>query len=269
MTDYAVGDIQGCLTPLLKLLAKVDFSPSRDCLWVAGDLVNRGPDSLDTLRFLQRLDGSTNIVLGNHDLHLLAIANTERQPNRHDTLDAVLQAQDWPTLEQWLRHQPLLHFDRQKNIAMAHAGIPPVWDIEQALTRADEVHQRLIGNSYSDFFQNMYGNAPSLWQPDITGNDRLRLITNYFTRMRFCDNHSQLDLVDKSHKVSQRCGYKPWFEYHQLQQKNAPEIIFGHWAALEGETNNPRYHALDTGCVWGGKLTIMQLNNRQKTTQKL
>ncbi|ROS01550.1 bis(5'nucleosyl)-tetraphosphatase ApaH [Sinobacterium caligoides] len=266
MSHYAVGDIQGCFSALQRLLDKVGFSASRDTLWVAGDLVNRGPESLETLRFIHSLGSSSRCVLGNHDLHLLAIAHSDRLPSEYDTLDDVLNARDWPTLERWLRQQPLMQHHSEYNIVMVHAGIAPQWHTQQALQLADEVHTTLSKGDYRSYFAAMYGNQPACWDDALCGQDRLRTITNYFTRMRFCNNNGKLDLEDKGHKTSQRPGYQPWFEFHQQMQPNSPEIVFGHWAALEGESNNSHYHALDTGYVWGGRLTLMELETKKRVS---
>ncbi|CAH0991482.1 Bis(5'-nucleosyl)-tetraphosphatase, symmetrical [Sinobacterium norvegicum] len=268
MTAYAVGDIQGCFQSLQALLAEADFSPSRDSLWVAGDLVNRGPESLQTLRFLHALGDAAIIVLGNHDLHLLALANSTRSAGKSDTLDQVLAAPDWPQLEHWLRQQPLLHVDHNLNIALVHAGIAPQWPIEQALALAGEVEAAIQGDDYRDYFAAMYGNQPDCWSEQLIDIERLRCITNYLTRMRFCNQAGQLDLQDKSHRHSTRPGFKAWFDYHAQQQPDGPEIIFGHWAALNGETNQKRYFGIDTGCVWGGDLTLMNIKNKNKISVK-
>jgi bis(5'-nucleosyl)-tetraphosphatase (symmetrical) len=268
MSTYAVGDIQGCFQSLQALLAEADFSPSRDCLWVAGDLVNRGPESLSTLRYLHALGDSAVIVLGNHDLHLLALANTARTANQSDTLEQVLTAPDWPELELWLRQRPLMHFDSGHNVALVHAGIAPQWDTAAALRLAGEVEAAIQGNNYRDYFAAMYGNHPPCWSEQLEGIDRLRCITNYFTRMRFCNQQGTLDLDDKSHRHSSRPGFKPWFEHHAEQQPHGPEIIFGHWAALNGKTNHARYFGIDTGCVWDGELTLIDIKNKNKISIK-
>ncbi|GAA5317084.1 MAG: symmetrical bis(5'-nucleosyl)-tetraphosphatase [Candidatus Pelagadaptatus aseana] len=260
MATYAVGDIQGCLTPLQCLLEKVAFNPEKDRLWVAGDLVNRGPDSLGTLRYLYNMRACLTVVLGNHDLHLLAVAHHQRALNRQDTLDEILDAPDGKELLEWLRQQPLVHHDSELGFTMVHAGIPPQWDIRKALKRSRRVEKYLQGPKFKRFLREMYGNHPSKWRSTLHGMKRLRVITNYFTRMRLCTADGRLDLSHKGSPKNAPKGYAPWFE-HKKRKTRKDKIIFGHWAALEGQTGTKNIYALDTGCVWGGKLTMMRLED--------
>lgn len=263
MATYAVGDVQGCLAPLERLLDRVDFDPAKDCLWVAGDLINRGPDSLSSLRFIKQLGDSAQVVLGNHDLHLLAVAHGERTLNRKDTLTAILQAPDKNDLLNWLRRQPLLRHNAELGYVMTHAGIPPIWDLAEAKARAAEVEAVLQSDHYADFFAHMYGNNPDTWSDDLEGWDRLRVITNYFTRMRFCSAEGRLNLEEKQGLDAAPEGFAPWFS-HPHHRCGQHKILFGHWAALEGKTGNPNAIALDTGCVWGKSLTMIRLEDGVK-----
>jgi bis(5'-nucleosyl)-tetraphosphatase (symmetrical) len=263
MATYVIGDLQGCLTPLIQLLEQINYHPEQDKLWFAGDLINRGEESLETLRFIKSLGNNATIVLGNHDLHLLAVSHGHGKLKRGDTLAEILTAGDRDDLMDWLRHQPLFHYDKQLNTVMTHAGIPPCWDLKQAQALAQEVEDKLKSDSVDEFFATMYGNKPNKWSDDLTGLDRLRAITNYLTRMRFCDENSKLDLESKEGINTATKGYAPWFNYPTKVPEDC-HIVFGHWAALEGKTQKERIHALDTGCVWGGSLTALRLEDRQR-----
>lgn len=263
MSTYAIGDIQGCYRPFRCLLDKIEFDPARDTLWIAGDLVNRGPDSLAVMRYLFNIRDSVVCVLGNHDLHLLSVATVGARAGKQDTLEALLAAPDRDILLHWLRHQKIMHHDPASGFTMVHAGIPPQWDIPQALTQARLLEEALRADNYRDYLQQMYGNEPACWHPSLTGADALRVITNYFTRMRFCRADGTLDLITKESAGAAPAGFLPWFAHPH--RKTAGElIIFGHWAALEGKVDEPGIHALDTGCVWGGHLTAMRLEDRQR-----
>jgi bis(5'-nucleosyl)-tetraphosphatase (symmetrical) len=263
MATYVIGDLQGCLTPLVQLLEQINYHPEQDKLWFAGDLINRGEESLETLRFIKSLGNNATVVLGNHDLHLLAVSHGYGKLKRGDTLAEILTAGDRDDLMDWLRHQPLFHYDEQLNTAMTHAGIPPCWDLQKAQTLAKEVEDKLKSDSVDEFFATMYGNKPNTWSDDLTGLDRLRAITNYLTRMRFCDENSKLDLESKEGINTATKGYAPWFNYPTKVPEDC-HIVFGHWAALEGKTQKERIHALDTGCVWGGSLTALRLEDQQR-----
>ncbi|NLQ17606.1 symmetrical bis(5'-nucleosyl)-tetraphosphatase [Marinomonas sp. M1K-6] len=263
MATYAIGDLQGCLSPLVQLLEQIQYHPEHDTLWFAGDLINRGTESLETLRFIKSLGDRVKIVLGNHDLHLLAVSHGFGKLKRGDTLAEILTARDRDELMDWLRKQPLYHYDESLNTVMTHAGIPPCWDLHKTQTLANEVENILQSDRVDDFFATMYGNTPDKWSDELTGLDRLRTITNYLTRMRFCDENSRLDLESKEGVNTAIKGYAPWFNYPTKVPHDC-HIVFGHWAALEGKTQQARIHALDTGCVWGGSLTALRLEDKQR-----
>ena len=259
MTDYAVGDIQGCLDPLLQLLEAVAFDPKKDRLIAVGDLVNRGPKSLETLRFCYSLGDSFKTVLGNHDLHLLAIARGTRAPNSKDSFSNILDAPDREVLLHWLQQQPLLLQIGQYHFV--HAGIPPIWDLATAHRLAGEVSKVLRSDCAAEYFEHMYGNQPAVWSDQLQGPERWRLITNYLTRMRFCSAAGELELETKA-AVTMEPPFKPWF-LHPQKYSSEDKIVFGHWAALEGRHCADNIFALDTGCVWGGPLRLMDLDNQQ------
>ena len=268
MTDYVVGDLQGCLDPLLKLLDRVQFDPTADRLIATGDLINRGPQSLETLRFCMSLGSAFKTVLGNHDLHLLAIAHGIRKPTPKDTLDEILGASDRDELINWLQQQPLLLSIDQYTIV--HAGIPPNWTVSAARTLAAEVEQVLKSDQALNYFQGMYGDQPDSWSEDLSGPARWRLITNYLTRMRYCTASGQLELEAKSAPGQQTdaltAKFAPWFSFPN--RKTAEDkIIFGHWAALEGKHLGDNLFPLDTGYVWGGAMRLMDLSTCDYTEQ--
>ena len=264
MALYAVGDLQGCLEPLQCLLQKVNFNPQIDRLWLVGDLVNRGPQSLETLRFLYGMRQAVTCVLGNHDLHLLAAAHNVERLKKHDTLQEILDAPDRADLLEWLRQQKLMHYDEQRDIALVHAGIAPQWTLKKALKRAAEVEEVLRDDARLPLFlDGMYGNEPACWDGDLHGVTRLRVITNYFTRMRFCTEDGTLDLKSKEGVDTAPPGYAPWFSWPSRKTRGQ-KIIFGHWAALEGQCDEPGLHALDSGCVWGGQMTLMDVDSGQR-----
>ena len=253
MATYAIGDIQGCYDELQDLLKVIKFSTS-DQLWFAGDLVNRGPKSLETLRFIKDLGPQAIVVLGNHDLHLLAIYFAGAKHKRSDTLLDTLNSKDCESLMHWLKGQPLAYYDSSLHAFMSHAGLPANWNIPSALSRAREVSDYLHSDQHLNYFKKMYGNQPDLWQENLSGMDRLRCTTNYLTRMRFCTDNHQLELNFKGEIGSQPKEFHPWFDLHN-ESNNEDLILFGHWAALMGETSREHIIALDTGCVWGEKLT--------------
>lgn len=261
MTDYAIGDIQGCYERLRDVLAKADFSPSRDRLWVAGDLINRGPSSLESLRYIQGLGSSAVVVLGNHDLHLLAVALGGHALKSKDTLSDILEAPDHQHLLNWLRQQNLLVHDPDRNFVMVHAGLPHIWTVQQAVGYAREVEAAISGLDAAGYFAGMYGNRPARWTDSLQGFERLRAITNYLTRMRFIAGDGTLEFNAKESVEEAPDGFAPWFRF---QRPDDVRVIFGHWAALEGETESERFIGLDTGCVWGGKLTMMNLDSGEK-----
>ena len=256
MTVYVVGDLQGCLQPLKCLLNDVGFNPAHDVLWCTGDLINRGPESLATLRFIYSLGDACVTVLGNHDLHLLAVANGLAESKRGDTLDEIINAADAKELLEWLRHRQLIH--HQYGYTLAHAGIAPQWSLEEAIQYAGEVETALRSDNYVEFLANMYGNKPKKWKPELEGFDRLRVIVNYFTRMRFCTAKGKLELSNKQGPLNAEAGTMPWFHVPGRKMVHQ-KILFGHWAALQGHTSRLNVYPLDTGCVWGEKMTLMRL----------
>jgi len=264
MATYAVGDLQGCLEPLKCLLEQVKFDPAQDKLWLVGDLVNRGPASLETLRFLYGMRDALVCVLGNHDLHLIAVTYNAERLKKNDTLREIVEAPDCAQLIEWLRQMPLVHHDAQRDITLVHAGIPPQWDIDKALQRAAEVEAALRDDAQLPMFlDGMYGNEPAKWDKKLSGIARLRVITNYFTRMRFCTPEGKLDLKSKEGLDTAPPGYAPWFSYAERKAAGR-KIIFGHWAALEGQCDVPGLFALDTGCVWGGSMTLMNIDTFER-----
>lgn len=263
MSDYAIGDLQGCYDPLMRLLNHIHFDEKTDRLWFVGDLVNRGPQSLAVLRFIYSLPHTPKISLGNHDLHLLgSLFGGRPWKGRDDTIQEIVHAEDGEALGHWLRAQPVIHYDATFNVVMSHAGIAPIWDLNEALLFGHELQVVLSGEHYAAFLSQMYGNKPSLWSDELQGMARLRMITNYFTRMRFCDAEGRLDLSCKGKVENAPSGLYPWYEVPKRKEIQA-DIIFGHWAALEGVCPHPHIYALDTGCLWGGPLTALRLQDRQ------
>lgn len=264
MADYAIGDVQGCYEPLMRLLEKIQFNESQDRLWFVGDLVNRGPNSLAVLRFIKSLKIAPRISLGNHDLHLLASLFADRPWRGHDdTIQEIIHAEDGEELGHWLRTQNIIYYDAELNYLLCHAGIAPIWDLNQALSFGKELEQALSGDGYIEFLKQMYGNEPVIWSPIVQGIDRLRLITNYFTRMRFCDGEGHLNLSYKGSIAKAPSDLFPWFAVPKRKEISA-DILFGHWAALKAQCTHPRIHALDTGCIWGGPLTALRLQDKQR-----
>lgn len=266
MTTYAIGDLQGCHEEFVALLERLDFDPRRDRLWLAGDLVNRGPGSLPCLREAMALGEAASVVLGNHDLHLLAVARGGARENRKDTLASILAAPDRERLLDWLQTRPLLvrrTSPTQGEIVMTHAGLLPQWSVDKAAGLAAEAEARLAGEGAGAFLEAMYGNEPACWRDDLDGIDRLRMIVNAFTRMRFLDAQGCLDFAAKEGLDSAPSGFAPWFQY---PRDDDPWLLFGHWAALEGETpaSRVRAEALDTGCVWGRRLTALALESGRR-----
>lgn len=263
MATYAIGDLQGCYDELMDLLNKIQFSPSTDRLWFVGDIINRGPKSLACLRFIHELGDGAITVLGNHDLHLLAVVFGQIPHKSYDTFDDILSAPDCFDLCHWLRARPLLHHDARLGFTMAHAGIFPEWTLSQAQCYANEVEQVLQSEQYQDFLTHMYGDYPDHWQDSLKGYERRRFITNCFTRMRLCGPGDKLNLRKKG-PPSEGTGYIPWFRVPNRVNKEL-KIVFGHWAALECHVyGEPNIYALDSGCVWGLKLTAMRLEDEKR-----
>ena len=264
MVDYVIGDVQGCFDPLLRLLDHLHFDEQTDRLWFVGDLVNRGPQSLEVLRFIKNLPLAPRITLGNHDLHLLAkLFGGQTLHNDDDTLHEVLVAPDAEELGDWLRKQSILYHDPVLNVVMCHAGIAPVWDLLLAKALALELEHALSGVHYRDYLTHMYGNEPDHWSTELSGMSRLRVICNYFTRMRFCDDRGHLVLTYKGTIENAPANLYPWYMVPSRYDILA-DIVFGHWAALQGKCPHPRIHALDTGCLWGGQLTALRLQDKQR-----
>ena len=261
MATYIIGDVQGCFDALQDLVKKIDFAPNRDRLWFVGDLVNRGSQSLETLRWVRSLGSSAVCVLGNHDLYCLRVATEPAAlRKRQDTLQALLDAPDCPALMTWLRHRPLLHVEQ--GVVLVHAGLLPAWTVHQAQQLAAEVETLLRSNQYAPFLQNLWGNSPSAWNAQLTGQDRMRLIVNALTRMRFCHPDGSLDFEAKGPPdKAASTQHIPWFDV-QPRQNLSHTIFFGHWSAL-GYQSRANTVSLDTGCIWGGMLTAMRLEDRK------
>jgi len=267
MSTYLIGDVHGCLVELKALLAQVNFDPLQDCLWLTGDLVARGPDSLDVLRFVKGLGDSVRIVLGNHDLHLLAVFAGISFNKPKDKISPLLAAEDADELINWLRRQPVLQVDEELKIVMAHAGISPQWDIDTAKLCAREVEAVLSSDSYPLFLDAMYGDMPNNWSPELSGLPRLRFSTNVLTRMRYCFPNGQLDMICKDSPENAPRPLKPWFDLPSQIVNAGYSIIFGHWASLEGKGTPEAIYGLDTGCCWGGDLTMLRWEDKARFTQ--
>ncbi len=259
MPTYAIGDIQGCQDSLLKLLELIHFDAATDRLWFVGDLVNRGPDSLGVLRFIRDLGDAAICVLGNHDLHLLALAEGYGRAHKGDTLDTVLAAPDRDALLAWLRCRKLAW--RDGDWLMVHAGVLPGWSVGDVMACAAEAEAALQGPRYRDFFAQMYGNAPVAWDDGLAGVERLRVIVNAFTRLRYCSIDGEMEFHHKGAPGTQPAGWLPWFEVPGRKSADAT-LIIGHWSTL-GLVNRPGLIALDTGCLWGGRMTAVRLEDRQ------
>jgi bis(5'-nucleosyl)-tetraphosphatase (symmetrical) len=260
MAVWAIGDVQGCLQPLERLLKLIRFDAAHDTLWFTGDLVNRGPDSLAVLRFVRALGDRAVTVLGNHDLHLLAI-DAGRPARRRDTVDDVLRAPDRRALIDWLRQLPLLHHDAALGYTLVHAGLWPGWTPEDARRLAAEAGAVLRGASLNDFVAHMYGDLPDRWNESLRGHDRVRVIINAFTRIRYCDLDGGMDLHQKGAPGSQPPDLLPWFAVPTRRHQDL-RIIFGHWSTL-GRYQDHGVIGLDSGCVWGGELTAVRLDTRE------
>ena len=260
---YVIGDIQGCYDGLRRVLNKVEFDETNDKLFAVGDLVARGEDSLSTLRFLKSLGSQFSSVLGNHDLHLLAVVNGIRKAKKSDKLDPLLNASDLNELVDWLRQFPLA-MNLDENSVMVHAGLYPKWSIDECVSLSDEISNILKSDDYASFLSKMYGNTPDKWSDKLEDDERLRFIVNACTRMRFVHTDGTLDFDNKSHPstVSNTANstLKPWFEVENTKLTASQRVIFGHWAALSGNTNNSQFVGLDTGYVWGQSMTLLNLD---------
>jgi bis(5'-nucleosyl)-tetraphosphatase (symmetrical) len=248
MAVYAIGDIQGCYEPFRRLLEKLEFDPEKDRLWLTGDLVNRGPESLKVLRFVRSLGSAVTCVLGNHDLHLIAVANGIGDAGDHvGSLDEILDADDCDELIDWLRARPLAHFSEKRNTLLVHAGLPPQWTVRKTLKRAAEVETVLRSHSYADFLGHLYGNTPSRWSGKLQGEKRLRFIVNCLTRIRMVDDDGCLDFAHKGPPANARKGLVPWFDHPEARWRGT--------------------RSLDTGCVWNRELTAVRLSDRPTVLQ--
>jgi bis(5'-nucleosyl)-tetraphosphatase (symmetrical) len=256
VTRYAIGDVQGCDQELRALLGRLKFSADRDRLWFVGDLVNRGPGSLATLRMVHALGDNAVVVLGNHDLHLLAVACGAQRRRRSDTLDQVLGAPDRDALLEWLLMRPLAHVEGRD--LMVHAGVVPQWSAERTLALAGEV-SRALRRDPRALFEHMYGDEPERWDERLSGAERLRFIINVLTRLRLCTADGRVDIGLKGPPPSPPSRLRPWFEHPQRATRDV-RVIFGHWSAL-GLVDRPDVLGLDSGCVWGGTLTAADLDS--------
>lgn len=265
MAIYAVGDLQGCYDPLRRLLDSVAFDPAHDRLWSVGDFINRGPQSLETLRFLHELGDSFTGVLGNHDLHFLAAWSGAQKEGKFQTLQALLQAPDCDALANWMRGLPLAHRESVKtaegdiDFLMVHAGLLPGWSFAQASAYAQEISSALRGADFVAYLKQMYGDEPDTFRETLSGAERLRVLTNVLTRIRVCTADGKLDMKHKEDAHTAPPGYRPWFEFQVLQPHQ--KLLFGHWAMLDGKTGRADIIGLDTGCVWGRKLTLLRLDD--------
>ncbi|HZF24997.1 MAG TPA: symmetrical bis(5'-nucleosyl)-tetraphosphatase [Steroidobacteraceae bacterium] len=258
MPVYAIGDVQGCDEELGELLRRIRFRPDRDRLWFVGDIVNRGPRSLEALRRVHALRDNSIVVLGNHDLHLLAVAHTRsRKLRAGDTLNALLKARDRDQLLEWLLGCPLFHHDAELKLSMVHAGLPPQWDLTLAICAAAEVHQALQTDA-AGLFKHMYGDEPSQWSESLAGDQRLRFMVNCFARLRYCDEAGRINLKLKDSPGQVRPPWMPWFKVPGRASANL-RIVCGHWSTL-GYYDRDNVLAIDTGCVWGGSLCALRLD---------
>lgn len=265
MPTYAIGDIHGCYKQLLNLLDLINYNPQQDTLWFTGDLVNGGPNPADTVRFIKNLPSSTVCVLGNHDLALLAVAAGKIKDlrDRKIGLTQILNAEDRDELFAWLRQRPLTHYSAEFKTLLVHAGVLPIWDLAKVQELAREVEVILRGSNPESLYENFLGEEPEVWSDSLTGWDRIRFIVNCLMRMRFCSTDGALDLVTKGEVSAGAANYFPWFKIPN-PSFNDTRIIFGHWAAILGETGVANIEALDTGCVWGNKLTALRLDDMQR-----
>ena len=258
MATWAIGDLQGCHAPLLRLLDRIAFDPAHDRLWLVGDLVNRGPASLEVLRWARDQGEAVVSVLGNHDLHLLARASGRVTTRGRDTLDPVLKAEDRDELIGWLRRRPLAHYDSALDALLVHAGVPPGWDAATPLTEADRVGRVLAGDEWRDLMAVLYGDKPDRWSPALSGYNRLRFTINALTRMRFCRPDGSLEMKAKGPPDTAGGGLAPWFD-HPRAAWGATRVVVGHWSAL-GCTRRDNLVTLDTGCIWGRALTALRID---------
>jgi bis(5'-nucleosyl)-tetraphosphatase (symmetrical) len=261
MAVYAVGDVQGCYDALRRLLDQLEFDPGSDRLWLTGDLVNRGPKSLKVMRFVRDLGESAITVLGNHDLHLLAVSEYPRRLRHKDTFQNVLESRHRDEILHWLRHRPVMHYDKKLGFVLVHAGLSPRWDLKTAKAAARELETTLRGDQYRRFLRRMYGNQPDWWSRKLSRWERLRYATNCFTRMRYCDKKGRLELTRSGRPSHRDKRFLPWFRVPDRENRKV-RIIFGHWSTL-GPVTDKNVFPLDTGCVWGGSLTAMRVHRKK------
>lgn len=261
MATYAIGDVQGCYQPLQRLLKQINFDAAADRLWFTGDLVNRGPQSLDVLRFITDLPNPV-VVLGNHDMHLLSVGMGLEPLKQKDTFTDVLNAPDRESLLTWLRFQPFFHQEEELGCSIVHAGVIPAWDFSDLKKHAQELASVLQGPDHIGFLRAMYGNYPDQWSEDLKGRERHRFMAHVFTRIRYCTQDGRLNLEAKGREAP--LGYFPWFAVPK-RRTQGQMILFGHWASIDGRTNREDALALDTGCVWGRSLTAYCLETGQYT----
>jgi bis(5'-nucleosyl)-tetraphosphatase (symmetrical) len=265
LAQYAIGDLQGCYDPFRRLLDKIGFDPAKDKLWLTGDLVNRGPKSRKTLKFVKSLGEAAVTVLGNHDLHLLTLAHDVKfTKTRFEAFWKILGREDCDDLLDWLRRQPLAHYDKKLGTLMVHAGIPPQWTVAKTLKLAAEVEATLRGDGYDAFLDEIYGNKPDRWSGSLAGVKRLRFIVNALTRMRMIDTDGRIDFTHTGPPTTASKGLTPWFAAPGARW-HGTRIVFGHWSAL-GLIVNEQLVAVDTGCVWGRQLTAVKLTGKPKVT---
>ena len=266
MSTYVIGDIQGCYRELVDLLDAINFDATNDQLCFIGDLINRGPESLEVLRFVKHLNEKTVVTLGNHDLHLIAVAKNPEKKKPKDTLDEILAAPDLEELMNWLRRQSLIYTDQDKAFTMVHAGLVPPWDLQQTMEVAREAEAILKSDTFYDFLDVMYGNQPDQWSDDLGGHDRIRFIINCLTRLRYCSKSGKIDFEFKGPPGSEPKGIHPWFCIKNRNTKKE-KILFGHWSTVSlGNIDDFRkynVYPLDTGCVWGGTLTALRLDDER------
>lgn len=267
MSTYAIGDLQGCFSELNELLDVINFNSTNDQLWFVGDIINRGPESLACLRFVKSLGDTARIVLGNHDLHLLAVANDVCKPHKKDTLDDILNADDSEELLNWMRHLPLLVNDNKLNFVMVHAGLPPQWTLKETEELAQETEVLLRSDYFNDFMKYLYGDEPDEWAESLKGYDRHRYIINALTRIRYCYADGRLNLRAKNAPGKEASYLIPWYSLPN-RQTNKNKIIFGHWSTVHlGDDKDFKafnVYPLDTGCLWGGDMTAMRLEDEKK-----
>lgn len=267
MATYVIGDVQGCFDELQELVDYISFNPKKDQLWFVGDLVNRGPKSLETLRWIKSLGKAAVTVLGNHDLHLLAAHAGAKEISSSSSLNPTLQAKDIDELVAWLRNQPLMAYNKPLKFVMVHAGLAPQWSIKDAANYAKEVESILRSKKYKEFLYHMYGDQPDHWDGRLKGWSRLRTITNFLTRMRYCNNKGVMSFTENGPPGTQTPGMKPWYEISSRKSQDTT-IAFGHWSTL-GHTHEHNIISTDTGCLWGGQLTAIEIGREKLNIYQL